>query len=165
MPFLAYRVCRMRFPPTFPDLSILVVDRSANVRRILTEILAQVNLRRVFEASDPVAGTTLFFDKQPNIVFLDWDLPKAGATNCLVSIRSSKSWIIGRAPVIVTMERPTLGSVIKAEQTGANEILAKPFSPKVVWQHLYGVINISRKYQNNNGMQIPSPRVVKSNDI
>jgi len=155
----------MRFPPSFPDLSILVIDRSANVRRILTEILAQVNLRRIVEATDAPTGTTLFFDKQPNIVFLDWDLPKGGAANCLTSIRSSKSWIVGRAPVIVTMERPTLGAVIKAEQTGANEVLAKPFSPKVVWQHLFGVINISRKFQNTNGMQMPAPRVVKGNDI
>jgi DNA-binding response OmpR family regulator len=155
----------MRFPPSFPDLSILVVDRSPNVRRILTEILAQVNLRRIFEAADAAVGTTLFFDKQPNIVFLDWDLPKGGAANCLGSIRSSKSWIVGRAPVIVTMERPTLSSVVKAEQTGANEVLAKPFSPKVVWQHLFGVINITRKFQTDNGLQIPTPRVVKGNDI
>ncbi len=155
----------MRFPPTFPDLSILVVDRSANIRRIMIEILSQVNLRRVFEANDAVSATALFFDKQPNIVFLDWDLPKNGAINCLTSVRSSKSWIVGRAPVIVMMERPTLGYVLKAEQSGASEILAKPFSPKTVWQHLFGVINIPRKYQNNNGMQMPTARVVKSNEF
>jgi two-component system phosphate regulon response regulator PhoB len=152
----------MHIAPSFPNLSVLLIDASAHYRRIIRTMLYQAQLNRIFEASDLSSAATLFIQKQPNIVILDWDLPDAGSVKCMASIRSFKTSPFAKAPVLVMMERPDRRSVVQATRLGAHEIVTKPISPNNLWAHLSGIINVPRKYKEQDGSITLVPRVISN---
>ena len=64
----------MHIAPSFPNLSVLLIDPSPHYRRIVRTMLYQAQLNRIFEASDLSSAASTFIQKQPNIVILDWDM-------------------------------------------------------------------------------------------
>lgn len=150
----------MHIAPSFPNLSVLLIDPSPHYRRIIRMMLYQAQLHRVFEASDLPSAAKMFVQKQPNIVILDWDMPDNGSTKCLAAIRSFKTSPFAKAPVLVTMEKPDQRSVLQAAKLGAHEIITKPISPNNLWLHLSGIINMPRKYREENGSITLVPRAI-----
>ena len=62
------------FMPTAP-LSALVVDDVAAVRSYISQILQQMGITSVLEAADGSSAAQLFRQHQPQLVFLDIQLP------------------------------------------------------------------------------------------
>ena len=152
----------MHIAPSFPNLSVLLIDASPHYRRIVRTMLYQAQLHRIFEASDLASAATIFIQKQPNIVILDWDLPDGGGPKCLTAIRSPKTSPFAKAPVLVMMERPDRRAVVQAAKLGAHEIIVKPISPNNLWLHLSGIINIPRKYKEQSGAITLVPRAISN---
>lgn len=152
----------MHIAPSFPNLSVLLIDPSPHYRRIIRTMLYQAQLQRVFEAADLATAATTFIQKQPNIVILDWDLPDGDSVKCLASIRSFKTSPFAKAPVLVMMEKPDRRAVVQAAKLGAHEIIVKPISPNNLWLHLSGIINIPRKYKEVNGSISLVPRAISN---
>lgn len=152
----------MHIAPSFPNLSVLLIDASAHYRRIVRTMLYQASLNRIFEAADLPSAATTFIQKQPNIVILDWDMPDGGSPKCLAAIRSFKTSPFAKAPVLVMMERPDRRSVVQAAKLGAHEIITKPISPNNLWAHLSGIINIPRKYREQGGSITLVPRAISN---
>ncbi|QEL25950.1 response regulator [Bosea sp. F3-2] len=153
----------MHIAPTFPNLSVLLIDPSPHYRRIIRTMLYQTQLNRIFEAPDLSSAATTFIQKQPNIVILDWDLPDGGSVKCLAAIRSFKTSPFAKAPVLVMMERPDRRSIVQAAKLGAHEIITKPISPNNLWLHMSGIINMPRKYREANGKITLVPRAISNN--
>ncbi|MEN5081209.1 response regulator [Bosea sp. TWI1241] len=153
----------MHIAPAFPNLSVLLIDPSPHYRRIIRTMLYQAQLQRVFEAADLPTAATTFIQKQPNIVILDWDLPDGESAKCLAAIRSFKTSPFAKAPVLVMMERPDRRAVVQAVKLGAHEIVVKPISPNNLWLHLSGIINVPRKYKEQDGSISLVPRAISNN--
>ncbi|MCU4180806.1 PleD family two-component system response regulator [Bosea sp. BH3] len=152
----------MHIAPSFPNLSVLLIDHSAHYRRIVRTMLYQAQLNRIFEAADLTSAASTFIQKQPNIVILDWDLPDGGSIKCLAAIRTFKTSPFTKAPVLVMMERPDRRSVLQAAKLGAHEIVTKPISPNNLWLHLSGVINMPRRYKEVEGKTTLVPRAISN---
>lgn len=152
----------MHIAPSFPNLSVLLIDPSAHYRRIVRTMLYQAQLNRIFEAHDLTQAASTFIQKQPNIVILDWDLPDGGSIKCLAAIRSFKTSPFTKAPVLVMMERPDRRSVLQAARLGAHEIITKPISPNNLWLHLSGIINMPRRYKEVDGKITLVPRAISN---
>jgi PleD family two-component response regulator len=152
----------MHIAPSFPNLSVLLIDPSPHYRRIVRTMLYQAQLNRILEASDLTSAASIFIQKQPNIVILDWDMPDGDSIKCLAAIRSSKTSPFTKAPVLVMMERPDRRSVVHAAKLGAHEIITKPISPNNLWLHLTGVINVPRKYREAAGKVTLVPRAISN---
>ena len=153
----------MHIAPSFPNLSVLLIDSSPHYRRLIRTMLYQAQLNRIFEASDLSSAASTFIQKQPNIVILDWDLADGGSVKCLAAIRSFKTSPFAKAPVLVMMERPDRRSVVQAAKLGAHEIITKPISPNNLWLHLSGIINVPRKYREATGRITLVPRAISNN--
>lgn len=152
----------MHIAPSFPNLSVLLIDASPHYRRIVRTMLYQAQLTRIFEASDLSSAATMFIQKQPNIVILDWDLPDGGSVKCLAAMRSFKTSPFAKAPVLVMMEKADKRSVTQALKLGAHEIVLKPISPNNLWTHLQGIITVPRKYKEVNGSIALVPRAISN---
>jgi PleD family two-component response regulator len=56
------------------------------------------------------------------------------------------------------LSKPRRYVVDRAIALGVNEIIAKPFSPKVLWSRLDEVINRPRPFVQARGLLRPTPR-------
>ena len=144
--------------PTFPDLAALVVDESLYVRRILRDMLARVGIKRVQEAPDGAEALGVLGESKPDLVILDWDFAILSGEEFIRLTRTPTTSPAPTVPIILMLSRPTRYVVDRAIALGVNEIIAKPFSPKVLWSRLDEVINRPRDFVQVRGIVRPMPR-------
>jgi len=145
--------------PTFPDLAALVVDESLYVRRILRDMLARVGIKRVQEAPDGAEALGILGESKPDLVILDWDLAILSGEEFIRLTRTPTTSPAPTVPIILMLSKPKRYIVDRAINLGVNEIIAKPFSPKVIWSRLDEVINRPRSFVQARGIVRPIPRV------
>jgi DNA-binding response OmpR family regulator len=102
---------------------ILVVDDDAKIVRLVRTYLERAGYR-VVEASDGEAALAAVRVEQPALIVLDIMLPELDGLSVLRALRRT-----ARTPVIVLSARGTVGDRIEGLETGADDYLAKPFSP------------------------------------
>ena len=144
--------------PTFPDLAALVVDESLYVRRILRDMLARVGIKRVQEAPDGAEALGILAESKPDLVILDWDLAILSGEEFIRLTRTPTTSPAAMVPIILMLSKPKRHVVDRAIALGVNEIIAKPFSPKVLWSRLDEVINRPRSFVQVRGIVRPAPR-------
>jgi DNA-binding response OmpR family regulator len=102
---------------------ILVVDDDAKIVRLVRTYLERAGYR-VVEAADGDAALAAIRREQPALIVLDIMLPEVDGLSVLRALRRTS-----RTPVIVLSARGTVGDKIEGLETGADDYLAKPFSP------------------------------------
>jgi len=122
-----------------PDIAVLIADGSLHQRRLLRQLLMQVRVRRILEASDKRTVLRLLVDARPNVLLLDWDLP-GGGEMVLRLVRHKPSSPLPDLPVVVTVSTPQHRIVSRIAGVGASEVIAKPVGPNVLWRRLHRAV-------------------------
>jgi DNA-binding response OmpR family regulator len=102
---------------------ILVVDDDAKICRLVRTYLEREGLR-VVEAGDGTAALAAIALEQPALIVLDVMLPEVDGLSVLEALRRSS-----RTPVIMLSARGTVDDRIEGLGLGADDYIAKPFSP------------------------------------
>lgn len=133
-------------------LRILVVDDNKFTRNVLAKILAVFQVGEVIKAHDGLQAVQLLKDGrhgQPanvDIVISDVFMPSVDGFKLLQWVRESKDSPNRFMPFIMMSGAADDTSVGKARDKGANEFLAKPFSPNAVASRLFAVIDRPRQF-------------------
>jgi two-component system chemotaxis response regulator CheY len=144
--------------PIFPDLAALVADESLYMRRILRDMLTRVGIKRVLEAPDGAEALGVLSESKPDLVILDWDLAILSGEEFIRLTRTPTTSPASTVPIILMLSKPRRYAVDRAVSLGVNEIVAKPFSPKVLWSRLDEVINRQRPFVQVKGLLRPVAR-------
>ena len=102
---------------------ILVVDDDAKIVRLVRTYLERAGYR-VVEAADGEAALAAIRREQPALIVLDIMLPEVDGLSVLRALRRTS-----RTPVIILSARGMVDDRIEGLETGADDYLAKPFSP------------------------------------
>lgn len=148
--------------PTFPDLAALVVDESLYSRRIVRDMLTRVGIKRVLEAPDGAEALGALGESKPDLVILDWDLAILSGEEFIRLTRTPSTSPAPTVPIVLMLSKPRRYVVDRAVALGVNEIVAKPFSPKVLWSRLDEVINRPRPFVQVKGLLRPAARPAKA---
>ncbi|MFO0588380.1 MAG: chemotaxis response regulator protein-glutamate methylesterase [Polyangiaceae bacterium] len=103
---------------------VLVVDDSALMRRLLTEILgSDPSLEVVGTAPDPIKAWTLIQTLRPDVLTLDVEMPKMDGISFLERLMRAHPM-----PVVMVSSRTTKGAdtTLRALELGAVDFVAKP---------------------------------------
>ncbi len=114
---------------------ILVVDDESRMRKLVHDYLSREGYE-VFEAGDGEEGLKVFYEqKDLALVILDVMMPKLDGWEVLKEIRESS-----QIPVIMLTAKGDEDDELHGYSLGADEYLAKPFSPRVLVAHVDAVI-------------------------
>jgi len=105
-------------------INVLVVDDSAVVRQMLTEILNNTDDIRVYDvAPDPIFAESKMAKQWPDVIILDIEMPRMDGITFLKKIMESRP-----TPVIICSSLTGKGTEasVKALALGAVDILTKP---------------------------------------
>jgi len=107
-------------------IKVLVVDDSAVVRQVMTEIVnAEKDLEVIGTAADPIIATGKIAKQKPDVITLDVEMPRMDGLTFLQKIMSQQP-----IPVVICSSLTEKGAdtTLKAMQYGAVEIINKPKS-------------------------------------
>lgn len=105
--------------------TILVVDDQGDIRAFLKKTLSRHNFN-VLEAEDGEVALRLVEEKKPNLVVLDFGLPKVSGETVCVEIKKNHPEII----VIALTSKSSSEDVVHGLHIGADDYMTKPFVPE-----------------------------------
>jgi DNA-binding response OmpR family regulator len=105
-------------------MTILIVDDDRELSEILDFALTRAGFD-VVAATDGVQALEMFDAVQPALVLLDWTLPRMDGLEVCRRLRERST-----VPIIMLTVRNHEDDVLRAFEAGADDHIAKPFSPK-----------------------------------
>ena len=110
-----------------PDGKIVVIDDDPSISRILALAFDQLGYHTI-TAMDGDVGLQTIREEEPNLVFIDVMMPGKDGYQVCQEIRRDPS-IIRQPYIIMLTARGMVTERKRAEKSGADEFMTKPFSP------------------------------------
>ena len=107
--------------------TILVVDDDPMIRRLILTTLEDVAGYRLREARDGQEAIETAVEERPEIVFLDYDMPRLNGVETCRRLRSDP--VTADATIVMLTGMSDQPSQDRAVAAGADLFLTKPFSP------------------------------------
>ena len=108
--------------------TILVVDDESRMRKLVKDFLSREGYK-VLEAGDGIEAMDIFYEnKDIDLVILDVMMPKMDGWQVCREIRTHSSQI----PIIMLTARSSEHDELQGFESGADEYISKPFSPKIL---------------------------------
>src|SRR5689334_12249382 len=142
---------------------VLIVDDSAIVRKILSEALSgEPDMEIVGTAPDPYVARDKILSLRPDVLTLDIEMPRMDG---LTFLRKLMQFHPMPVVVISSLAQPSCRIALKALETGAVEVLAKPGGPYSVGELRHGLAEKVRaaaaarvrRPPPNGGADAPTP--------
>jgi two-component system chemotaxis response regulator CheY len=147
------------------DLSVLIVDDSHYMRKIVRTLLVNIGVRKVSEASDGIAGLDALRIVMPDVVIIDWELPLLNGAEFVRIVRSPGVFPIPDVPIIMLSAHGERSRVIEAVRIGVNEYLRKPVSAQALLDRLTAIVAKPRKVVQLGDYYGPEPRKLVSDPV
>lgn len=104
--------------------TVLIVDDDPKLLKMLRRTLTYENLT-VFTAGNGLEALPLIQEKQPDLIILDWLMPKMDGLTLIEKLRESDD----QTMVLMLTARDAIENRVEGLQSGADDYLVKPFAP------------------------------------
>jgi two-component system phosphate regulon response regulator PhoB len=106
---------------------ILVVEDDASIRELIEFKLRRLG-HEVHSEVDGEAGLAAAGELRPDLVLLDWMMPRLSGLEVCLELRASEE--LARVPVILLTAKAQEADVQRGFAAGADDYIVKPFSPR-----------------------------------
>ena len=120
-----------------PKHTILLVDDEAPIRDMLAIALEAADYN-VLQAENAQQAHACIIDRHPDLVLLDWMMP--GTTGLELLRRLKRDELTEKIPVIMLTAKAEEDSKISGLDAGADDYIAKPFSPRELISRVKAVL-------------------------
>ncbi len=124
------------------QFTILVVEDEQAIRSMLVMVLQQYDFN-VLEAADVMQAQTILHETLPDLILLDWMLPRITGDEWTRRLKSNASY--RDLPVILVTAKGEEADKIRGLDIGADDYVTKPFSPKELVARIKAVLRRSGK--------------------
>ena len=126
-----------------PRHTILVVDDETSIREMLVISLESAGYN-VLQAENAKTAHSLVLDKHPDLILLDWMMPVTTGLELLRRLKRDE--MTDHIPVIMLTAKAEESSKISGLDSGADDYLAKPFSPRELLSRVKAILRrVSRE--------------------
>lgn len=142
----------------FAETKVLIVDDDPGTRKLVKALLTSMGVRTIWEAEDGIAGLELVHERRPDVVILDWTMPRLQGPEFMRTLRSPETFSYPAVPVIMLTGHGEYSKVKEAISVGVNEFLLKPLSNKALLDRMISVIFHPRPMIRKGNYYGPEPR-------
>ncbi|MCH8326957.1 MAG: response regulator [Candidatus Marinimicrobia bacterium] len=117
--------------------SVLFVEDSPTMRRIIANSLKKIGFSEIIEAEDGVDALEKIDGRLVDLVVTDWNMPEMNGAELVEVLRSRPEF--DNIPIVMITTRGMKDDVITAMKLGVNAYVIKPFTPDILQQKLDAV--------------------------
>ena len=118
--------------------SVLIVDDYKTMLRIIRNLLRQVGIYSVDEASDGVEALAKLREKTFGLIISDWNMAPMTGLQLLQEVRSDE--ILRATPFIMVTAESKTENVVAAKQAGVSNYIVKPFNAETLREKIEKVL-------------------------
>lgn len=117
-----------------PNMRILTVDDFSTMRRIIKNILRQLDLNNVVEADDGTTAWEVLNKDHIDFIISDWNMPQMTGIELLRKVRASEDF--GHLPFLMVTAEAQQSNIIEAAQARVSNYIVKPFTAETMKQKI-----------------------------
>ena len=117
-----------------PNMRILIVDDFSTMRRIIKNILRQLDLNNVVEADDGTTAWEVLNKDHIDFIISDWNKPQMTGIELLRKVRASEDF--GHLPFLMVTAEAQQSNIIEAAQARVSNYIVKPFTAETMKQKI-----------------------------
>jgi DNA-binding response OmpR family regulator len=151
-------VLSKQLQPQIAALKVLVVDDDHHMRKVVRIMLTAIGVKAVFEACDGATGLEAVRTLNPNLVIVDWQMPKMDGAQFVRTVRSPGIFPVPDVPIIMLSGHGDRWRVVEAARIGAHEYLLKPVSIQALQDRIVAILSQPRPTVQLDGYYGPMPR-------
>lgn len=136
---MSLSVSRSSLPLDFSRTSFLVVDDQPFSRRLVLSMLLGFGSREVYELENGVEAFEIARGMMPNIIITDLVMPIFDGLRFIKMVKDVQS-PVHKTPIIVLSGYLTKAAALTVRNSGADELLVKPVSPKSLYEHIVRIV-------------------------
>lgn len=112
------------------SMEVMVVDDYPTMRRIIKNLLAELNFTNVTEASDGADALKRIQARPPGLIVSDWNMEPMTGLQLLQQVRADKA--LQDIPFIMVTAESKTDNVVAAKNAGVNNYIVKPFNAETL---------------------------------
>jgi PleD family two-component response regulator len=132
-------------PHDFSQISVLLVDDSLYMRRLVRSLLNGLGVRHILEAEDGAAALEVFQQNPCDIIITDWVMPVFDGLELTSAVRNPDG-DNPYTPIIMLSGYSERSRVVQARDAGVTEFLCKPISARQLYLRLESCIEHPRPF-------------------
>ena len=136
--------------------SILVVDDEPDIREVMRFALENAEFR-VMEAGHADDARRLLANDNPDLILLDWMLPGRSGLELAQQLKQNPK--TRAVPIIMISARGEEEDRVKGLDTGADDYIAKPFSPREMVARVKAVLRRAKPDEPADEIEIDGLRI------
>ncbi|MCL6414319.1 phosphate regulon transcriptional regulator PhoB [Aestuariirhabdus sp. Z084] len=121
--------------------TILIVDDESAIREMIAVALEMAGYRTL-QAENAQQAQAMIVDHKPDLMLLDWMMPET--TGIELARRLKRDEVTEGLPIIMLTAKSEEDNKIQGLETGADDYITKPFSPRELVARLKAVLRRSQ---------------------
>ena len=123
----------------FRTLKVLVVDDSAEMRRLLLALLAAMNIGGVICARSGETGLKLFAEEHPDLIITDGAMQPMDGYEMTRRIRAGEA--NANVPILMISGHIGHEHITQARDDGITDYIAKPVTPELLYERVRAAVS------------------------
>jgi len=112
------------------DMRVFIVDDYTTMLRILRNLLRQLDINSVEEATNGDTAYLMLQKSPPDLIISDWNMVPVTGLDLLKKVRSDAK--LKHIPFIMVTAESKTENVIAAKQAGVSNYIVKPFNAETL---------------------------------
>ncbi len=109
-------------------MKVLVVDDFETMRKIIKNVLKQINLEDVLEAENGKQALNVLKSEGADLIISDWIMPEMTGIDFLKACKGDET--IRKIPFIMVTAEAQKDNIMEAIKSGVDNYIVKPFTPE-----------------------------------
>lgn len=122
----------------YKDMTVLVVDDFSTMRRIVRNILRDLEFKNILEAENGAAALEVLNAQEIDLVVSDWNMPKMTGLELLKSVRSNDR--TKDIPFLMVTAESQKENIIEAVKAKVSNYIIKPFTAAILAEKLAKIL-------------------------
>lgn len=121
--------------------SIITVDDSSTMRRIIKNTLQKLGFSNILEAEHGVEALEVLSKNEVDIIITDWNMPEMDGLTFVKTLRLDPKYI--DIPILMVTTEAAKEDILTALKNGVNNYVVKPFTPEILQEKVFKLLDIS----------------------
>jgi two-component system chemotaxis response regulator CheY len=122
----------------YKDLTVLVVDDFSTMRRIVRNILRELDFKNILEADDGTSALEILKANKVDLIVSDWNMPKMTGLELLKLVRSSEQ--TKTIPFLMVTAEAQKENIVEAVKARVSNYIIKPFTAMTLSEKLAKIL-------------------------
>ncbi len=120
--------------------SIITVDDSSTMRRIIKNTLHKLGFDKVLEAGNGIEAFEVMSKSEVDLIITDWNMPEMDGLTFVKALRQKEQY--AETPILMITTEAAKEDILTALKSGVNNYVVKPFTPDTLQEKVFKLLDL-----------------------